>query len=101
VAAEASNLYSLLASLRFRVEEPPSNDPRLNQVKRLGGQERATRPIQRCSRKRVEQVSSSRRRDQVKSALTWKFAKLEVEDALKQMERLKSLIQCALTEDLL
>jgi hypothetical protein len=33
VAVEASNLYSLLTSLRFRVEEARSDDPWLNQVK--------------------------------------------------------------------
>jgi hypothetical protein len=47
----------------------------------------------------VEKISSSRKRDQVKAALTWKFTKSEAETALKRTERLKSLIQCALTED--
>jgi len=51
--------------------------------------------------KMVEQISSSRKRDQVKSALTWKFTKSEVDNALQRMERLKSLIQYALTEDVL
>ena len=38
-----------------------------------------------------------RGRDQIKSALTWKFTESEVENALKRMERLKSLINYALT----
>ncbi len=46
------------------------------------------------------QISSSRKRDQIKSALTWNFTKSEVENALKRMERLKSLINYALTGDL-
>lgn len=49
----------------------------------------------------VEQISSSRKRDQIKAALTWKFTKSEVENALKRIERLKSLIQCALSGDVL
>jgi hypothetical protein len=49
----------------------------------------------------VGQRPSSRKRDQAKSVLKWKFTKSEVENALKQMERLKSLIQCALTGDVL
>ncbi|KIX03389.1 uncharacterized protein Z518_06941 [Rhinocladiella mackenziei CBS 650.93] len=47
----------------------------------------------------VEQASWSRKRDQIKPALIWKFTKPEVDHALERIERLKSLIQCALTED--
>ena len=101
VAVEASNLYSLLTGLRFRVEEARSDDPWLNQVKLLGNKNGPLDQFKDVLEKMVEQISSSRKRDQVKSALTWKFTKSEVEDALKRMERLKSLIQCALTEDLL
>jgi len=36
VAVEAGNLYGLLTSLRFQVEEARSNDPWYNQVKLLG-----------------------------------------------------------------
>ena len=51
--------------------------------------------------KMVGQTSSSRKRDQIKSVLRWKFTKSEVENALKRMERLKLLVNCALTGDLL
>lgn len=36
VAIEASYLYGLLTSLRFRIEEAKSNDPWFNQVRLLG-----------------------------------------------------------------
>ena len=36
VAVEAGNLYSLLTTLRFRVEEARSDDPWFNRVKLLG-----------------------------------------------------------------
>jgi hypothetical protein len=101
VAVEASNLYSLLTSLRFRVEEARSGDPWLNQMKLLGVDHG---PLDQCKdvlEQMVGQMPSSRKRDQVKSALRWKFTKSEVEIALKRMERLKSLIQCALTGDVL
>jgi hypothetical protein len=101
VAVEASNLYGLLNSLRFRVEEARSGEPWFNQVKLLGVENGPLDQFKDLLEKMVEQIPSSRKRDQVKSALTWKFTKLEVEDALKRMERLKSLIQYALTEDLL
>ena len=101
VAVEASNLYGLLTSLRFRVEEVQSEDPWFNQVKLLGRENGPLDQFKKVLDKMVLRISSSRKRDQVKSVLTWKFTKLEVEDALKRMERLKSLIQCALTADML
>jgi hypothetical protein len=101
VAVEASNLYSLLINLRFRVEESRSNDPWFTQVKLLGRENGPLDQFKDVLEKMVEQISSSRKRDQVKSALTWKFTKSEVDNALQRMERLKSLIQCALTEDVL
>ena len=48
----------------------------------------------------MEQIAILRKRDQVKSALLWKFTKPEVDSALERMERLKSVIQCTLTHDL-
>ena len=101
VAVEASNLHSLLTSLRFRVEEARSNDPWFNQIKLLGQEHGLLDQFKDVLEKMVEHLSWSRRRDQVKSALMWKFTQSEIEDALKRMERLKSLVQCALTGDLL
>jgi hypothetical protein len=101
MAVEASNLYSLLTSLRFRVEGARSEDPWFNQVKMLGTENGPLDQLKVILEKMVEKISSSKKRDQIKSAMMWKLTKLEVEDALKRMERLKSLITCALTNDLL
>ena len=101
VTVEASTLYSLLTSLRFRVEAARSDDPWFNQVKMLGAQNGPLDQFKDVLKRMVGQISLSRKRDQIKSALVWKFTKSEVENALKRMERLKSLINCALTEDLL
>lgn len=101
VAVEASNLYSLLTSLRFRVEAARSDDPWFNQVKMLGIHDGPLDQFKLVLEGMVGQISSSRKRDQIRSALLWKFTKPEVENALKRMERLKSLINCALTGDLL
>ena len=101
VAVEASSLYSLLTSLRFRIEAVRSDDPWFNQVRMLGLQDGPLDQFKDVLERMVEQISSSRKRDQIKSALMWKFTKSEVENALKRMERLKSFINCALTGDLL
>ena len=101
VAVEATTLCSLLASLRYRVEAVRSDDPWFNQVKMLGLHNGPLDQFKDVLERMVEQISPSRKRDQIKSALMWKFTKSEVEDALERMERLKSFISCALTGDLL
>ena len=101
VAVEASNLYSLLTSLRFRVEAVQSDDPWFNQVKMLGTRDGPLDQFKDVLARMLEHISSSKKRDQIKSALMWKFTKSEVRSALERMERLKSLINSALTGDLL
>ena len=101
VAIEASGLCSLLISLRFRVEAARSDDPWFNQVKMLGIHNGPLDQFKDILEMMVQRLSSSRKRDQIRSVLTWKFTKLEIETALKRIERLKSLVSCALNGDLL
>jgi hypothetical protein len=101
VAVEASNLYGLLTKLRFRVEDARSDDPWFNQVKLLGTENGPLDQFKDILETMVKRLSSSRKRDQIRSALLWKFTKKEVENALARMERLKSFINCALTNDLM
>ena len=101
VVMEASNLYGLLTSLCFRVEEARASEPWLNQVKLLGIKDGPLDQFKNALKKMVEQIPSSKKTDQIKSALMWKFTKVEVENALKRMERLKTLVHYALTNDLM
>ena len=101
VAIEASNLFGLLTSLRFRVETARSDDPWFQQVRMLGIHDGPLDQFKDILNRMVENVSASRKRDQIKSALMWKFTKSEIDDALIKMERLKSCINCALVGDLL
>lgn len=100
VAVEAGNLYGLLIALRFRVEEARSDDPWFNQVKLLGTANGPLDQFKNILKMMVNKLPSSRKRDRIKSALLWKFTTKEVENALARIERLKSLINCALTNDL-
>jgi len=101
VAVEASNLYGLLTNLRFRVVEAQADDVWFNQVKLLGADNGPLAQLKCILEKIVEQITISRRRDLVKSALTWKWTKFEINETLNQMERLKTLITIALTNDAL
>ena len=101
VTVEAGNLHTLLTGLRFRMEAARSSDPWFNQVKLLGRPNGPLDQFKEVLEKMVGHMPGSTKRDQVKSALMWKFTKTQVEDALQRMERLKTLVQCALTGDLL
>jgi len=101
VAVEASSLYNLLTTLRFRVEGARSDDPWFNQVKLLGIKNGPLDQFKVILETIVGQLSTSGKRDQIKSILLWKFTKKEMQDALTRMEQLKSLINCALTNDLI
>ena len=70
VAVEASSLYGLLTSLRFRVEAARSDDPWFNQVKMLGIHDGPLDQFKDILKRMVEHISSSRKRDQIKSVLT-------------------------------
>ena len=104
VAIEASNLYGLLTSLRLRIEAVRFADPLLQQIKILGLRNGPLDQLKDTLQKMVDRiptVSSTSMRDQIKSALRWEFTKAEIDGALKRMERLKSLITCVLTNDVL
>ena len=106
VAVEASNLYGLLTSLRFRVEAVQSDDPWFQQVKMLGIHGGPLDQYKEILESMIGPILSSSssslsKKSQIKSALTWKFTKSEIENALKRMERLKTYINSALTQDLL
>lgn len=96
LAREASNVYALLTSLRFRVEEAQSDDPWFKQIKMLAAENGALSQFKAILERLVKKLdSSSKFKD-----LLWKFNKPDIEEALAKIERLKSLINLALANDL-
>jgi hypothetical protein len=96
IAREASNIYALLTTLRFRVEEADSDDPWFDQVKALAVADGPLDEFQVILKQLVVKIQpASKLKD-----LLWKFAKHEVEVALTRIERLKSLVTLALANDL-
>jgi hypothetical protein len=96
---EASNLYGLLMSLKYRLDEGHSNEPWYNAVKTLavpgGPLDQYKDVLKELQEKAV--ISSGARK--IAYALAWKFNKTEVDRMLTRMERLKNLIQIALEMD--
>ncbi|RYP86354.1 hypothetical protein DL769_000738 [Monosporascus sp. CRB-8-3] len=98
-AIEASNLYSLLVNLRFRLEEGNSNEPWYAAVRALGVQ---NGPLDQY-RHALEQLQPKTTRGsgikKMANTLMWKFSKDEVASILSRMERLNGLVQIALEMD--
>jgi len=101
VAVEASNLYGLLTTLRYRVEDARTDDEWFNQVKLLGMANGPLDQFKHILEQIVGNVTASGMRERVKSTVTWRWTKTEVKEALQQMERLKTLVNIALTNDIL
>ena len=94
-AREASNMYALLTNLRFRMEDAHSGDPWFDQVKLLGAPSGVFDQFKLILERLVAKIHSN----STLSNLIWKFEKREIEEALMLLERLKTFVSLALTND--
>lgn len=101
VAIEASNVYGLLTTLRFRVQAASIDDPWFQQIKLMNAEDGPLDQLKRILQKMVAKMESANKLEDIKNALRWKFTRTEMMEALNHIERLKSLVQLALTNDLL
>lgn len=100
---EASSLYSLLTTLRFRIESSNSNDEWFTTVRSLtvgGGPLDQFRVAleQLASKTGILETSSVKK---FGKQIAWTFEKDEIKDVLTKIERLKTVITLALTNDLI
>ncbi|KAI9770862.1 MAG: hypothetical protein M1839_003025 [Geoglossum umbratile] len=98
-AIEASNLYNLLTTLRYRLEERTSNEPWYAEVQTLGVK---NGPLDQY-RMALEQLQAKITKEgvfkKVGYFLLWKSVKEEVIEIMARIERLKMLVQIALEMD--
>lgn len=97
---EASNIYSLLVSLRFRVEQSNAHDPWFTAIRNLGMKNGALDQIRGALAHLVAKIEPSNGAKMLGKQLIWKFEKSEMRDILDKMERIKTLVGIALTDDL-
>jgi hypothetical protein len=97
IAIEAANLYGLLVALRFRAQAARSNDPWYLQVKELGEANGPLDQVKALLESISGRVQPSTGATRAIKALTWKFDKAKVDEALTKIERLKSLVSLALS----
>lgn len=100
LAVEASNIYSLLVSLRFRVEQSNAHDPWFTAIRNLGMKNGALDQIRGALTHLVARIEPSNGAKMLGKQLMWKFEKSEMRDILDKMERIKTLVGIALTDDL-
>ena len=103
LAIEVSNLSFLMTSLRFRMDTVARTDPWFYNVQMLGSPNGPLEQLRAALENITRRLDSSTSRigDRMRSALSWPFSKSEIKDALVRIERLKSLVSCALSDDLL
>lgn len=98
---EVSGLDVLLDALQKRVQEAKSGDPWLTELQPLGVKfgplDQFNSDLKRLASK-LEPLTGLK---QVKRRLTWKFDKIEINDILSKIERMKTLVTFALTNNLL
>ena len=100
LAVEASNVYGLLASLRFRVEQSKAHDPWLSAVHNLGTENGPLDQAKEALERLVSKAEPCEGIQRLGKQLKWKFEKSEMRDILNKIERIKTLVNIALTDDL-
>ena len=100
LAVEASNVYGLLASLRFRVEQSNAHDPWFSAVHNLGAENGPLDQAKEALKRLVSKAEPCQGIQKLGKQLMWKFEKSEMRDILDKIERIKTLVNIALTDDL-
>ncbi|OAG12718.1 ankyrin [Paraphaeosphaeria sporulosa] len=98
-AVEASNVYSLLLNLRFRLEEGSADAPWYTAVRALGVENGPLDQFKQALETLQIQMTGGGRIQQAGRALVWKFKKEEIAGILVRIERLKALVGIALQMD--
>jgi hypothetical protein len=98
-AIEVSNLYSLLANLRFRLEEGSASQSWYTAVRALAVENGPLDQFKQALELLQTKMTDGGRLKQVGESLMWKFKKEEIASILAQMERLKTLVEIALQMD--
>ena len=100
LAVEASNIYSLLTALRFRVEQSNSHDPWFTVVRNLGTENGPLDQVREALEQLASKTTASHGIKKLGKQLLWNIEKGKLEEVLRKIERVKLLVDIALTSDL-
>jgi hypothetical protein len=101
VAQEASLLLALLTNLRYRLDDTHDTNPWIQGLLTLGMANGPLDQFREVLEALAARLKTSGSGKSVGKTLIWHFEKKDIDDLLKKMERLKSLISLALQGDIL
>jgi hypothetical protein len=101
LAREASGLLPLLIDLRHRVEESRPTDPWYAGVRALGGDAGPLEQLRERLEKLARKLKPKGGVKKVGMALRWTLDKSDIDSNISGIERLKSLVNLSLQNDLL
>lgn len=101
LAREAAGLLALFTNLNDRVEETTSTDPWFIGLRSLGAKEGPLGQFKIAMEEIADKLAPATGIVKVKRVLCWPLDKKEVDAILTKIERLKSLVNLALQNDLL
>ena len=99
-ATEAATLYALLTTLKYRIEAN-SGDPWFTAIRSLGTENGPLDQFKAAIELLASKLKPEGGIKKIGHALTWTFDKAEINGILSRIERLKSLVNLALANDLL
>ncbi|KAK2792301.1 hypothetical protein FQN52_003778 [Onygenales sp. PD_12] len=98
-AIEASNLYNLLTTLRYRLDEGDSHEPWYGEIRALSVKDGPFDQYKLTLEQLQAKILKGRGMNKMGYYLMWKLIKEDVTDLMARIERLKSLVQIALEMD--
>lgn len=98
-AVELCNLQSLLQRLRFRAQEASSGDPWFNQIKQMAKNQGPLDQFKDTVEAMANKIAPASKVAKIKTKLLWKSEKADLVELLTKIERLKSFIDLALSDD--
>jgi hypothetical protein len=98
---EVSGLDGLLDALQKRVQEAKFGDPWLTELQALGVENGPLDQFNSDLRRLASKLEPLNGLRQIRRRLTWIFNKTEINDILSKIERMKTLVTFALTNNLL
>lgn len=101
IAIEASIVYSLFTALKYRLEEADPTDPWYRGVRSLGVDDGPLDQFKTALELLASKLAPGNNFKKFGRTLMWTFTKQEVADILSKIERLKTLVNLALANDLL
>jgi hypothetical protein len=100
-SSEISGLHNLLLLLQNRLKASNSTDPWFSSIRTLGIQHGPLDRFRSDLQKLATKLGDESTLRELGRRLTWKFDKAEIKDILLHIERIKSLVSLALTDDLM